>query len=206
MTSNTVPYTPSLSNADLQTHLWKLCKAQKLWTGDCNKTVANKVAYFSLWNDRIAGRIRQEDTCQFITDKWFNLQVIRQDNCCCYCDGVMEHNKNRKTNPRAVTVERKNNDLAHTRTNCVLACRDCNMRRNKQLSHDDMIIHAHSLKNHSTSHCGRCGEVKDAQCFHRVSEHTKTSKGHVYNSYCKDCLNARSRERRQRKKKQKTTA
>ena len=82
-----------------------------------------------------------------------------QDGCCyfyCGCDMLYSGGVNRKTNDDAVTLERVDNNIAHTIDNCILACRACNTKRGHGASFDVMREFAYELKTKTYSYCAAC--------------------------------------------------
>ena len=94
--------------------------------------------------DKRYGRVNDNE----ITKVDVEALVISQGNMCCYCTNEMTRpnagfNKKKKPDPKQITIERKDNDIAHTKINCVLACLSCNRRRKDRHTHkefQDLII------------------------------------------------------------------
>ena len=74
--------------------------------------------------DRDRGRYVEED---YITEDFLKHVWEEQEQMCYHCKNVMTAGVgvNRSTTPNAVTVERLNNAIGHTQSNCVLCCRKC---------------------------------------------------------------------------------
>ncbi len=66
---------------------------------------------------------------EYVTKAYLESIRRQQENMCCYC-GIEMQNVNRML-PDGATVQRLDNTLAHVKTNCVLACHQCNVRRSE---------------------------------------------------------------------------
>ena len=67
------------------------------------------------------------DLNQLIDYEWCVGRQISQRNLCYYCDVFM--NWWSRKQPNGLTVERLDSSKPHHKTNCVLSCYTCNMRR-----------------------------------------------------------------------------
>jgi hypothetical protein len=63
----------------------------------------------------------------YITDVFLHGLRTKLGNRCCYCE-IMMQTTNRRSHD-GLTVERLNNAVGHSLTNCVLCCFSCNSRR-----------------------------------------------------------------------------
>ena len=118
-----------------------------------------------------------------------------QDGCCyfyCGCDMLYGSGVNRKTNDDAVTLERVDNNIAHTMDNCILACRACNTKRGHGASFDVMREFAYELKTKTYSYCAACKQAKPVSFFYK--DNCRIS---GVNSTCKVCFAAAQRARRE---------
>ena len=87
----------------------------------------------SLCKDKRAGR--RIDLSKFVDAAWVVAQQKLQKNLCWWCFTFMNWVvRNRKN---GLTCERLNNNEAHHKKNCVLACHRCNSRR---LSRDRALL------------------------------------------------------------------
>ena len=89
--------------------------------------------------DRNAKRIGDETPKDYIDVDWWVRTRKAQDNKCYLCGEVMLW-KNKDHNPRSCTVDRFSPDpgLYHSKTNCRLACYQCNTKKkNKEYQEDD---------------------------------------------------------------------
>lgn len=65
------------------------------------------------------------DANNFI-DYPFVEQLLFENNLCCYCGVLMRLDKYTSS---MCTIERRDNNIGHTKANCTLCCLDCNRRR-----------------------------------------------------------------------------
>ena len=111
----------------------KVRKQQKIWR-DQNK--GKRKAYGNTVIGKIVHRLTQlkrgdkerKRDCKLETyvTKEDLLALWERSQNCHYCKCVMQFEDGRKKD--GATIERLDNTLAHTKENCVLACRDCNLR------------------------------------------------------------------------------
>jgi hypothetical protein len=100
-------------------------KKRKQYCKDCNdaiKVTITKMIGHSKENDKKHNRF---DPVNFI-DKPFLQNLIR--NCedkCYYCKKALQY---KIRNDSLATIERLNNSIGHTKTNCAIACFGCNCR------------------------------------------------------------------------------
>ena len=84
----------------------------------------------NLWRraDKNAGRTYNEEeyvTVEFVKQLWDKQKL------CYYCATAMSLEVDGWKAKNAATLERLDNKLAHTKINCVLACRHCNIRHTR---------------------------------------------------------------------------
>jgi hypothetical protein len=58
---------------------------------------------------------------------------------CCYCKKSCELIKYKRYDKNQFTFDRINNDLGHTKTNCVISCLQCNLSKGRRNHYDFMI-------------------------------------------------------------------
>ena len=119
--------------------------------------------------------------------------LVMQESRRMYCSAVMIHGLgiDRKTHPRAVTVERVNNDVPHTMENCVLACQSCNQKRRASYTYEEFMEHHADIKLNLVKKCqDECGEIKPTSAFHK-----RNQRGGYYFA-CKTCRKVPSAARR----------
>ena len=82
-----------------------------------------EMIYSSNKSDRMRNRIGTDIDYEFLLELWNT-----QEGLChyCKCEMLLEFNLKTK-NPQQVSIQRLDNELAHTKANCILACFDCNV-------------------------------------------------------------------------------
>ena len=89
----------------------------------------NRIPRDSRYNDRMRGRTIREDI-HYITGSDLLGFQNKQQNRCYYCDNQMKWYGDRRSDKTGLTLERKNNDLAHYTMNCLgLCCKSCNSKK-----------------------------------------------------------------------------
>jgi len=81
----------------------------------------------------------------FITKQFIYDTIEAQENKCIYCSVQMELS----CAPHAdnlMTIERKDNSICHSQSNCVLACFKCNIQRSQRGSFEDFMLHKQTIK------------------------------------------------------------
>ena len=73
-------------------------------------------------------RIGSDIDYEFMYELWNT-----QEGLCyyCKCEMLLEFNAKSRT-PQQITIQRLDNELAHTKTNCVFACYDCNCNKHME--------------------------------------------------------------------------
>ena len=69
---------------------------------------------------------REFNNNEFVDKKWLLNQLNKQKSMCGFCYKNMELNSE---GDDKVTIDRKNNELAHLKINCILSCWLCNVSR-----------------------------------------------------------------------------
>ena len=87
----------------------------------------NRISRDSRYNDGKANRTIDPKIPYIDTEYLFGLQN-KQQNRCYYCAQGMSWIERRK-NLLGLTLERLDNNLPHYKTNCVLACKQCNSKK-----------------------------------------------------------------------------
>ncbi len=92
-----------------------------------NDVIAEKIEGYKA-QDRTAGRDFVES--DYITVKWVKDALISQKYRCAErdCQARVETQWNENTRDKQFIVDRRNNDLPHTRDNCRITCVSCNAR------------------------------------------------------------------------------
>jgi hypothetical protein len=79
----------------------------------------------SIKSDKRSNRLYEKE--HYITKEWIHETLEIQQNLCIYCSCLMLFGEGVcRTDPNGLTIERKDNQLAHIKENCVLACARCN--------------------------------------------------------------------------------
>ena len=73
---------------------------------------------------------RLYDPQDYIDEDFLNYVWNDQGRCCyhCNCEMTLDFNTNIR-NPTQISVQRLDNDLPHLKSNCVLSCLSCNVKR-----------------------------------------------------------------------------
>jgi 5-methylcytosine-specific restriction endonuclease McrA len=106
-----------------------------------------------------------------------------QNQKCMYCSTVMLYGLgiDRRTHPRAVTVERVDNDVPHTMENCVLACQSCNTKRSASYIYEEFMEHHADIKLNLVKKCqNECQQILPVTSFRKHG-------GRSHRSACKSC-------------------
>ena len=84
---------------------------------------------FSKIADHNKMRLWNED--EYVTVEFLLAQYDKQEGYCFYRhpEGPLKMQTRCRQASDGLTIERLNNDLPHTKENCVLSCFDCNVRR-----------------------------------------------------------------------------
>ena len=78
-------------------------------------------------NDKLRKRLPWKEE-EFITPEYLSA-LWKSNNTCHYCGVLMTLKGDLRKLQNGCTVERLDNKLAHTKSNCVLACTKCNRKR-----------------------------------------------------------------------------
>jgi hypothetical protein len=125
-----------------------------------------------------------------LTDEWQKLQGL-----CPYCKCEMHAGVgvNRTVDRNAVTVQRINNRLAHTKENCTLCCITCNCDF-RNIPHELLLIHGQDLKSRTVQWCGAPTHGGSRLC-HPSAFYRHARKKSGLSTYCKLCHNAYQKQR-----------
>jgi hypothetical protein len=153
-----------------------------------------KIVSSSKNSDRIYNRLYKIE--EYITKEWIQIQLEKQQERCFYCAFLMLYGKETcRKDPDGLTIERENNDIAHIKLNCVLACFRCNELTQK-LPGDIMESgYGPNLKSGLLRWCG--GKLHDTNDDRvRMPEDFG-----INNQYCKKCYNYKNGLFREKKRK-----
>ena len=98
---------------------------------------------------------REYKEADFITVEAIEQLLVNQLDRCVYCADMFDHAAPTRQHPSAPTVERINEELAHTINNCVLACAYCNCARQHK-SYEEMLAKATDMKTGAIKYCSDC--------------------------------------------------
>jgi len=127
------------------------------------------------------------DEENFIDRQWIMDTINKQEHKCYYCDDLMLLDCDNQNN-KQLTLERINNDLGHIKSNCVMACFECNLLT-RYMTHDEFIEYVkYRTKEEGKRTCKTCHNHFDMSLF----KHGKT-----FRMTCLDCYN---KDRREKKK------
>lgn len=161
-----------------------LITARGLYSSDYNRnSVYGSMVHNSLRCDCKKKRLKRSEVDEYIIAEDVAKLVVHQDNCCWYCDVVLNHEGNRnssKETPNAITIERLDNDISHTRDNCALACARCNNIRKQKMSSETMMKWWPKLHALTHSYCCKCNLVLPVDRFHKSKANPSGVQG-----YCK---------------------
>jgi 5-methylcytosine-specific restriction endonuclease McrA len=110
---------------------------------------------------------------------------MKQEQCV-YCVVLMVYRlgTDRRTHPRAVTIERADNDVPHVITNCVLACQACNSKRGASYTYDEFLEYHADIKLNLVKKCqDECQQIPPITSFHKKEKR--------HHSACKACRRSR---------------
>jgi hypothetical protein len=152
------------------------------------------------WQSRIVRANRQTDQRRWgqevadfgepLTVERIDDLLVMQQGRCVYCTALMVYGLgiDRRTHPRAVTIERVDNDVPHVITNCVLACHACNSKRMASYTYEEFMEHHADIKLNLVKKCQH-----ECQQMLPITSFGKLGKG--YGPSCKSCRNQRDRQR-----------
>jgi hypothetical protein len=153
------------------------------------------------WQNRIVSTSRQTDKRRWgqevgdfgepiTVERIADLLVVQQGRCV-YCSAAMVYGLgiDRRTHPRAVTIERTDNDVPHVITNCVLACHSCNSRRMASYTYEEFMEHHVDIRLNLLKKC-------QGECLLMLPIASFPKSGKRYDSSCKSCRNQRRRQQR----------
>ena len=135
-------------------------------------------------NDKKRGRLYTSNL--YISSESIREKMLLQEGKCCYCEVLMMSGDgvDRNIVKTAVTLERKDNNVEHLVSNCVLACLNCNMIRGNRFSFEEMAIYGKIKSSHKF--CSLCKELVQRSNFHRDS-----LKNDGIENRCKNCQKLR---------------
>ncbi len=172
----------------------KLCDNCK----KCEKTRCNKKNQIH-WKKRIIKCSKESDKKygrlfeikDYINKDYITHLLEKQNGYCYYCTMLMIYGiGNKRSDPFGLTVQRINNTLAHTQSNCILACLRCN-EVCKFIPHAVMEIHGNNLRE---------GIFKYCAYEHHSGDRVDLAENFKKTGWCKICSNLYERNRIKNKK------
>ena len=138
---------------------------------------------------------REYKEADFITVPAIEQLLVSQSDRCCYCKDQFDHAAPTRHHPNAHTLERINEELAHTTKNCVLACAYCNNARSHK-TYEVMLEKAADMKTGSIKYCSDCATwfSRDENAFGKDKRAHDGLRGS-----CRSCYSTRSRAYRSAK-------
>jgi len=132
---------------------------------------------------------REYEEADFITVEAIEQLLVNQQDQCCYCQDPFDHAAPTRHHPNAPTVERINEELAHTIDNCVLACFYCNCARQRK-PYEVMLDKAADMKSGAIKYCPGC-----TTWFSRAENAFATSKSahDGLQTSCRSCKSTRNK-------------
>jgi len=102
-----------------------LHKKQRQFCKKCLDSVKVTIRQWIFSSKASDKKYNRYDADRFI-DKCFLKELVKDYPNCYYCEVELQYVDNNDT---LATIERLNNKFGHTKSNCVLACRKCNLSR-----------------------------------------------------------------------------
>jgi len=105
----------------------EICKhnLQRYWCKTCSDPVKVSIQHWIVNSKQSDKKYNRFDVDRFI-DRCFLKELIKDYPQCYYCKVELEFINNNDT---LSTIERLDNSIGHIKSNCVLACRKCNLSR-----------------------------------------------------------------------------
>jgi len=101
----------------------------------CSKAEEIKIQFWIFGSKQSDKKYNRYDADRFI-DKCFLKELIKDYRNCYYCEVELQYVDNNDT---LATIERLDNSKGHIKSNCVIACRKCNLSKvgQRKLQHPD---------------------------------------------------------------------
>jgi len=98
---------------------------QRYWCKTCSGPVKVSIQYWIINSKQSDKKYNRFYPDRFI-DKCFLKELIKDYPNCYYCKVELQYIE---YNDTLATIERLNNNIGHIKSNCVIACRKCNLSR-----------------------------------------------------------------------------
>jgi hypothetical protein len=135
------------SNKYISENKEKVAKAKKKYAitnRDKINTYSREYNKKDWWRNKLnSAKVEDKKYNRYVKEEYikkkniFDLQET-QNNKCIYCNCEMTNNK--KGEPTTLTIERKDNDLGHNTSNCVLCCFSCNVKRRASYTFEEFKL------------------------------------------------------------------
>jgi len=100
-------------------------KLQRYWCKTCSDPIKISIQGWIANSKQSDKKYNRYDADRFI-DKCFLKELIKDYRNCYYCEVELQYVDNNDT---LSTIERLNNSIGHIKSNCVIACRKCNLSK-----------------------------------------------------------------------------
>jgi len=101
---------------------------QRQWCKTCSGPVKVSIQGWIMNTKQSDKKYNRYDADRFI-DKCFLKELVKDYPNCYYCEVELQYINNNDT---LATIERLDNSVGHIKSNCVLACRKCNLSRERK--------------------------------------------------------------------------
>jgi len=103
-------------------------KLQRQWCKTCSGPVKVSIQGWIISSKQSDRKYNRFDADRFL-DKCFLKELIKDYTQCYYCKVKLQYIDNNDT---LATIERLDNSIGHIKSNCVIACRKCNLSRERK--------------------------------------------------------------------------
>jgi len=100
-------------------------KLQRYYCKTCSDPIKVSIQCW-IMNSKQSDKKRNHFDADRFIDKCFLKELIKDYRNCYYCEVELQYVDNNNT---LATIERLDNSIGHIKSNCVLACRQCNLSR-----------------------------------------------------------------------------
>jgi len=101
---------------------------QRQWCKNCSGSVKVSIQGWIISSKQSDKKYNRFDADRFI-DRCFLKELVKDYPNCYYCEVELQYVNNNDT---LATIERLNNKFGHIKSNCVIACRKCNLSRERK--------------------------------------------------------------------------
>jgi len=101
---------------------------QRQWCKNCSGSVKVNIQGWIISSKQSDKKYNRFDVDRFI-DKCFLKELVKDYPNCYYCEVQLQYFD---FNDTLATIERLDNSKGHIKSNCVIACRKCNLSRERK--------------------------------------------------------------------------